>query len=136
MLNIKKVILLAVFITIVTIGIIGGNYLISVQKYKAIIKEIKISNVDLSKVHDGTYTGSFDAIEVAAKVSVTVKDHKIEDIKLLSHKHDRGKPAEVIPADVVKAQSVKVDTITGATNSSKVIEKSIENALVSGESQG
>jgi uncharacterized protein with FMN-binding domain len=132
--NIKKIVLIAVCLMVLTIGIIGGNYLISVQKYQTIVKDIKISNVDLSKVHDGTYTGSCDALYVAAKVSVTVKNHKITDIVLLKHKTERGKPAEVIPANVVKAQSLQVDTISGATNSSKVILKSIENALVAGES--
>jgi len=131
--NVKKIVLSAICIMILIIGVIGGNYLSSVQKYKTIIKELKISNVDLSKVNDGTYTGSCDAIYVAAKVSVTIKNHKIADIILLNHKYERGKPAEVIPANVVKAQSLKVDTISGATNSSKVILKSIENALKSGE---
>ena len=70
----------------------------------------------------------------AAKVSVTVKDNKITDITLLNHKNERGKPAEVIPEKVLKAQSLQVDTISGATNSSKVILKAIENALMSGKS--
>ena len=131
--NLKKIVISAVCIMVLTIGIIGVNYLSSVKKYKTIVKELKISNVDLSKVHDGTYTGSCDSIYVSAKVSVKVKNHKIADIILLNHKYEKGKPAEVIPANVVKAQSLQVDTISGATNSSKVILKSIENALESGE---
>ena len=51
---------------------------------------------------------------VAAEVAVTVKDHKIANIVLLSHKNGRGKPAEVIPEKVLKAQSLQVDTISGA----------------------
>ena len=114
--------------------ILGGEYFISVQKYKAIINEIEIGNVDLSRISDGQYTGSCDAIYVGANVSVTVKDNKIEDIILLDHKNGRGKLAEIIPEKVIKAQNLQVDTITGATNSSKVILKSIENALKSGNS--
>ena len=90
--------------------------------------------MDLSKVSDGKYTGSCDAVYVGAKVSITVKDNKIVDIILLNHKNERGKPAEVIPGKVVEAQSLKVDTISGATNSSKVILKAIENALETGKS--
>jgi uncharacterized protein with FMN-binding domain len=85
--------------------------------------------VDLTKVSDGKYTGFCDAVLVASEVSVTVKNNKIEDIILLSHKTERGQSAEVIPEKVLEAQSLQVDTITGATNSSKVILKSIENAL-------
>ncbi|MBU3216873.1 FMN-binding protein [Clostridium estertheticum] len=134
MTNVKKIILGVVCIMVLSGGVIGGKYLISVQKYKKIVNELKIGSVDLSKVSDGKYTGSCDAEFVAAKVSVTVKDHMIKDITLLSHKTERGKSAEVIPGNVVKAQSLQVDTITGATNSSKVILKSIENALNAGKS--
>ena len=134
MLNVKKIVLSAVCVMVLTVGIFGGKYLISVKQYKGTIKDIKIGTVDLSKVSDGKYTGSFDADFVAAKVSVTVKQHKITDIVLLKHKTERGKPAEVIPEMVVKTQTLQVDTISGATNSSKVILKSIENALESNAS--
>lgn len=132
--NIKRSVLAVVSVLVLGFIIFEGKYLISVEKYKRIISEINISNVDLRKVKDGNYTGSFDALYVAAEVSVTVKDHKITNIILLKHKTERGKPAEVIPGKVLKAQSLKVDTISGATNSSKVILKSIENALNSGTS--
>lgn len=129
MINLKKVVLGAVCVIVLSGAVIGGKYLISVQKYKKIVSELKIGKVDLAKVSDGKYTGSCDAEFVAAEVSVTVKDNKIEDIILLSHKTERGKSAEAIQGEVLKAQSLQVDTISGATNSSKVILKSIENAL-------
>jgi len=134
MINVRKI-LIGVICVVVLAGIIfGGKYLISVQKYKKIVKDIKISNVDLSKVSDGKYIGTCDAIVIAAEVSVTVKDHRITNITLLKHKTERGKLAEVIPGRVVKAQSLQVDAISGATNSSNVILKSIENALNEGKS--
>ena len=133
-LNSKRTILGVICVGVLIGAIFGGKYLISVQKYKKIVKEIKISSVDLSKISNGTYIGSCDALVVAATVSVTVKDHKIINITILKHKTERGKPAEVIPEKVVKAQSLQVDTITGATNSSKIILKSIENALNTGKS--
>lgn len=134
MFNVKKIVFGVVCVMVLTGIIFGGKYLISVQKYKELIRELKIDNVDLSKIPNGQYTGSCDAIYVGANVTVTVKDNKIADIILLDHKNDRGKPAEVILDKVLKAQSLQVDTISGATNSSKVILKSIDNALNSGES--
>jgi len=133
MLNVKKILLGAVCLVAITGIIVGGKYLISVRNYQKTIKELTINKVDLSKISDGKYTGSYDVNLISAKVSVTVKDHKIENIDLLEHKNDRGKPAEVIPSMVVKAQSLQVDTISGATNSSKTILKAIENALESGQ---
>lgn len=134
MINIKKIVIIVVTIMVLIGGFFGVKYLISVQQYQTAIKELKIANVDLTKVNDGKYTGSCDTGFVGATASVTVKNHKIMDITLLRHKTERGKPAEVIPSKVVEAQSLQVDTITGATNSSRVILKSIENALELGES--
>ncbi|MFW2487417.1 FMN-binding protein [Clostridium chromiireducens] len=130
----KKKIILSSICIIFIIGVIaGGKYLISVKNYQKAIKELTINNVDLSKISDGKYIGTYDADLISAKVSVTVKDHKIEEVDLLEHKNGRGKPAEIIPEMVVKAQSLKVDTISGATNSSKTILKAIENALASSQ---
>ncbi|ALB45049.1 FMN-binding protein [Clostridium beijerinckii] len=125
MLNVKKILLGVVCLIVITVIIVGGKYLISVRNYQTTIRELTINNVDLSKIPDGKYIGSYDVNLISAKVSVTVKNHKIENI----HKTDRGKPAEVIPSMVVKAQSLQVDTVSGATNSSKTILKAIENAL-------
>ncbi|EKQ55470.1 MULTISPECIES: FMN-binding protein [unclassified Clostridium] len=133
MLNVKRILLGAASLVVIAGIIFGGRYLISVINYKKAIKELTINRVDLSKISDGKYTGSYDISLISAKVSVTVKDHKIENIDLLEHKNERGKPAEVIPSMVVKAQSLQVDTISGATNSSKTILKAIENALESGQ---
>lgn len=131
----KKIIIAIIGVIVLCGGIYGFKYMSEVRKYKEIIKEISINRVDLSKVNDGYYTGNFDAVFIAAEVNVKVKDNKILDIKLVKHKNERGKRAEVIPEKIVKAQSLQVDTVTGATNSSKVILKAVENALESGENK-
>lgn len=125
----KKIVLALVGLCIAAGIFWGVNYFINLKKYKDAVKAITISNVDLSKIPDGTYSGSYDAMRIAADVSVTVSNHKITDIKLLRHKNERGQKAEVIPQRVVASQSLKVDAVSGATNSSKVILKAIENAL-------
>lgn len=123
-------IIAGVIVVAVIIGIIFVlNYTMQLAEYKKRIASISISNVDLSKISDGTYTGSYDAIMIAAKVSVDVSDHTIKDIHLIYHKNERGKKAEAILGRVQSAQSLKVDTITGATNSSKVLLKAVQNAL-------
>lgn len=130
----KKIILGIVSVIILTAAIFGGKYLYSVNKYKKETSEMIIGSVDLSKVPDGKYTGACDVVYVGAEVSVTVKDNKIVDIILLKHKTGKGKPGEAVTAKVLKEQSLQVDTVAGATNSSKVILKSIENALNSSKS--
>jgi len=105
------------------------------REFRQRINAIEIENIDLQQVSDGEYEGEYDAAIVKARVKVIVKDHRIVDIELLQHDNGRGKPAEVIPAQVVAAQSLQVDTISKATYSSKVILEAIEQALRKGLTQ-
>lgn len=115
---------------VVVLGLVlGTSFLYQTGKYKKIISEIEISNPDISSLQDGVYRGSFDAILVSAEVSVTIEGNKIKEVKIEKHNNGRGQAAEVITDKVVSEQSIEVDTISGATSSSKVILKAIENAL-------
>ncbi|MGD9567753.1 MAG: FMN-binding protein [Sedimentibacter sp.] len=49
---------------------------------------------------------------------------------------ERGKAAEIVINSIVKQQNIKVDAVTGATNSSKIIMKAVENALAATNSEG
>ena len=101
----------------------------SLAEYKRKIAAISISEIDAGSAADGIYTGVYDVQYIYAKVEVTVKNHEITDIRILEHRNERGKSAEQIINTVRDEQSVKVDAISGATNSSSVILKAIENAL-------
>ena len=131
----KKVIVGVICVCVMTGVIFCGRYLYQTWKYKKIIADIVIEEPDLTALADGVYNGSFDAILVAADVSVQVEDKKITNITINKHKNERGKKAEAITAEVLAAQSLKVDTISGATNSSKVILKAIDNALSDGTNE-
>lgn len=106
-----------------------ATYFVDFSNYLNAIDEIKISDVDLENVEDGTYIGEYDAGYVYAKVKVVVYNHTITSVEILKHVTERGKSAEVITEDIVENQSVKVDAVSSATNSSKVIMKACENAL-------
>ena len=92
----------------------------------------QLEGTDLSSVKDGTYVGECSAFPVFAKVEVTVRGHRITDLKVLEHRCGSGGPAEAITNDVLAKQSLNVDAISGATHSSKVILKAIENGLKKG----
>lgn len=125
----KSYIIAGIVIVLLACGIFGFSYLNKIKNYKDKVDKIIIDEIDLKKIQDGKYFGEFDADVVAAKVEVEIKDNVIKNIKLIEHKTDKGAPAEVIIQKVVVAQSLKVDLISGATNSSKIILKSIQNAL-------
>jgi len=120
---------LVMLITLMLLLLMGCKQL---REYKQRINAIEIEEIDLQKVKDGEYIGEVDAVLVKAKVLVKVRDHRISEIQLLKHQHGRGAAAEVIPSQVVAKQSLKVDTITKATSSSKVILEAIEQALRQG----
>jgi len=120
-----------VVLAIVVVGVMVARSLIEAYERQKMASTI-ISNIDLLKVVEGTYTGSYDIFPVIAEVKVTVKDYKITAIQLVKHRTGQGQGAEALPGKVVAAQSLQVDTVTGATLSSKVILKAIENALRSG----
>lgn len=129
--QVKTFLVLLVVILGVYLGITGIKSYIDLRTYQKQVADITISDVDLSKIADGTYTGSHEVLWVAAEVSVTVKGNRIAGIELLKHKNGKGASAEVIPDKVIDAQSLQVDVVSGATSSSKVILKAIENALSS-----
>lgn len=92
---------------------------------------VEIGQIDLESIEDGEYIGEYSSPPVNAKVQVELKDGKITDIVILDHGHGQGKPAEVIVEDVIAQQKIDVDSISGATYSSRVILKAIEDALKS-----
>ena len=116
-------------------GIALAIYLKSVGDYKRAVAEISFSEVSPSQVADGVYIGECDVDFIYAKVSVVVENGTIRDISILEHKNGRGVSAETIVDTMLEAQSVDVDAVSGATNSSIVLKKAVENALKKGLSQ-
>lgn len=126
----KTKIIIMVIGIVLLIGLgIGAKFLMDVNAYQKEIAAMEIQDIDLSNVPDGTYEGSYDADLIQVKVAVEVKDHNITNIELLQHENGKGGPGEAVIPEVIETQSLEVDTVSGATNSSKVILKSIEIAI-------
>lgn len=112
------------------IGVIAlGLYLKSVANYKQAVRETVISELDISTIPDGVYTGEYDVDFIYVRVEVSVQNGKITGINILEHKNGRGEAAEAIVNEIIYNQKIDVDSISGATNSSIVIKKAVENAL-------
>ncbi|MDE7326075.1 MAG: FMN-binding protein [Lachnospiraceae bacterium] len=126
----RKRILFCVTFFLLLIGLIVLMvYLKSVADYKKAVKETTFSEINISSIPDGIYIGEYDVNFVYAKVEVTVQNGAITKIDILEHKNGRGKPAEIIVDKMIEQQKIDVDVISGATNSSTVIKKAVENAL-------
>jgi len=127
----KKTLVIFILISVVIIGILYfAWYLYDVNSYKKSVADITVFDINLSNIPNGVYDGAYDVGYISAKVEVVVNNGTIEKISLLEHKNEKGAPAEVITDNMIKEQKIDVDTISGATNSSKVIKKAVENALI------
>ena len=95
-------------------------------------KKATAGDIDLSKIKDGTYEGQANGYRGLVKVSVTVKDHKITAIKVLSNADDAAffnRASAGVIKSILAKQSLKVDVVSGATYSSNGIIKAVKNAL-------
>jgi uncharacterized protein with FMN-binding domain len=127
--NMKKKIIIGI-IMILAIGIaFGVKYAIDFSYYEKTMPTVSVQDIDFKEIKDGVYEGSFDARIISATAQVTVSEGKVTKIELLKHKYEKGGAAVAIIDEVIKKQSLKVDVVSGATESSKTILKSIENAL-------
>lgn len=120
------------FLTLIVAGHLA-LFAADFASYKKNISAIEIAGIDADRLKDGLYEGEYDAGYIYAKVRVAVENGRIKDIKILEHDHERGKAAEAIIDRIIEQQSTRVDAVTGATNSSLVIVKAIENALGKGK---
>lgn len=96
-------------------------------------KNLPIGDVDFNNLKDGTYIGEYEGGMYkwrANEVQVRVSSGKVTNIDLLKNKENQ--PPEFtnkLYGRVIESQSLQVDTISGATLTSKAYLKSVENAL-------
>lgn len=82
------------------------------------------------KLNDGIYKGSYRGGPNKASVRVTIKDKKIFNIEIAEHQAWKGKKAELpILERIIETQSTRVDAVSGATNSSRVIMNAVQKAI-------
>ena len=94
------------------------------------VSDVPVPDMDFSNLTDGTFEGESDCKKmVTAKVSVTVKDGKVTAIKLIKHDYGPKHSGETIIPRLIAKQSFKVDDVTGATISGRVIERAVAEAL-------
>lgn len=105
----------------------------SLSSYQKQVSDISYSSVSIGDIPDGEYIGECDVTYIYARVKVFVKDGTISQIQLLEHRTERGKPGEKVIDNILSSQEIDVDTITSATNSSRVIKKAVDNALATAQ---
>lgn len=116
---------------------LGVVILLAVGVLRMLPKPVQASmqSIEMERIPDGVYEGSYDNGIVAARVEVEVENHEMVAVRILEHRNGLGGEGEAVAGEVVAAQSVEVDTVAGATYSSQTILKAVENALRRGMEQ-
>ncbi|HMD68779.1 MAG TPA: FMN-binding protein [Chitinivibrionales bacterium] len=94
------------------------------------VQRLVINSVDLSKITDGVYQGSYHRGRWTYDVQVTVKAHAITAVKntnkrmgIMKDFNDKAETA------IIKKQSPQIDVVSGASVNTKALAKAVENAL-------
>jgi len=134
----KRTLLIAVISLVGFLVIVGIATGIFAWRFNSDWKKIVIENVGLSRIPDGAYEGeaknfhdSSQNFHDSSQVRVTVQDHSITAIDILktSPGGNRAKMEE-LARRIIASQTPNVDLITGASASSKVFQKAVDNALI------
>lgn len=109
------------------------------------VEETEIENTEAAVVldgafdlADGTYEGSANGFSGKIKVSVVIKNQTIWSINILSNSDDEAffnRAKEGVTASILAKQSTDVDTVSGATYSSRGIINAVKDALSSSDGE-
>jgi len=109
------------------------------------VEETEVENTEAAAVldgafdlADGTYEGSANGFSGKIKVSVVIKNQTIRSINILSNSDDEAffnRAKEGVTASIIAKQSTDVDTVSGATYSSRGIINAVKDALSSSDGE-
>ncbi|OHD77622.1 MAG: hypothetical protein A3J97_09990 [Spirochaetes bacterium RIFOXYC1_FULL_54_7] len=120
---------LIIILVLLAVFFIAGQSLPRITEASFTTMRASTKAFEVKAVKDGVYEGKAFLLPVSVRVSVSVARGKIVSIELLKHFNGQGQPAEAIIPAVIKAQSLGVDVVAGATHSSLTILGALENAL-------
>jgi uncharacterized protein with FMN-binding domain len=132
--------LLALLIILVILAVGGGIGWSFVSQEHREAASLPLNAVDFRNLKDGTYQGVYAGGMYRWRRNecvVTVTDGKVTAIQLVGSQ-DPGAAntqAEMLYERVIQSQSLQVDTISGATLTSKAYLKAVENALLQAQNK-
>ncbi|MBU5672815.1 FMN-binding protein [Paenibacillus brevis] len=138
----KKIRIRFILLIVVGVAILGTLIALLVDApERQELQALTIGDVDFTRLRDGIYAGEYAGTKGSSRnatVQVTVSDAKITKIIVLKGALDsNGKPVKLtgemtindLFQRVLKTESLQVDTISGATLTSKAHLKALELAL-------
>ena len=109
-------------------AVFGARFAASQSRFEAIIAETAPKGAAFASLADGTRRATVAEGEVSATVEVTVAGGSITGLRLVEGRNVEQAVADAVFAAVKEAQSTGVDAVAGATASSNVLLKAVEEA--------
>lgn len=124
--------ILLVIACVIGVAVGGVRLVMDRQVGKKYTQLDAVAVVAPEQVADGTYEGTAETPLVKVTVEVTVQKHALREIRLLRHENGQGAPAEAMLPEMLSRNTSEVDSVSGATLSSKAIRAAVRNALAKG----
>ncbi len=98
----------------------------------------EIPEIKLAELPDGAFTGSAAGLNSEVIVEITVENGQIIAVEIVDHDEtpDYFEQAKVVLDTIKSEQSLEVDTVSGATASSRGILNAIKDAMLNGFDEG
>lgn len=132
--------LITVLVIVIILGVSFGIGWAYIMKEHREARSLPLNKVNFSILEDGTYHGYYDGGMYHWRINdcdVTVTNGKVSQI-LLSNSNDPAEAnieAAMLYDRVIETQSLQVDTLSGATLTSKAYLQCVENALIPAQSK-
>lgn len=117
-------------VVVLVLVLIAGGMLFYLTRGLSEGARLPLEGINLTEVPDGTYEGRYEAGRWTNQVEVTVKNHRITQLEAVEAigAADDAFSQRLFDA-VIAAQDTRIDTVSGATVTTKAYLKAIENAL-------
>jgi len=137
-----------VFLVIIGVIVIGaGAVMLALEPGRREAMNVTIGEIDFDHLQDGVYTGEYKGMKDHlrdVKVQITISSGKLAEVNVIGGAMANEKQTTEIKNglsihdvfnQVVQSESMQVDVISGATITSKVHLKALENALEQAENK-
>lgn len=99
------------------------------EKVRAKLDMLSMRSLGTARLRDGSYSGASLGYGKPLSVTVKVAGGKIADIQVKHEEKIEMNATKIIPAQIIKKQSLQVDNITAATVTCDAIKASVLSAL-------
>jgi uncharacterized protein with FMN-binding domain len=120
----------SLFIIFIMLLLVIAGFMAFILLGKEKTLQLSTGETPIMLEEDGIYTGSYQGFRWSNKVEVTVKSHKINNIRILKPQiFAKQETIDIMTQRILSAQSTEVDIVSGATADCKAYLKAVENAL-------